>query len=503
MTVGERASQAWSSRTAFLLAAIGGAVGLGNLWRFPYVAGEYGGGAFVLVYLAFVFLLGAPLMAAEMLLGRRGHRSAVNSMAALVRDENASGIWKTIGWISVLVPFLGLSYYAVVAAWAIDYLAVAGGNGFSGFDGETSGRVFGERIDRPVYQSALHLLFIVMTVVVIARGVNKGIERATKVLMPLLFVVIVVLVFYGAIAGDFAAAARFLFNPDFAALTGEAILVALGQALFSLAVGVGLMITYAAYMPKEFPIRTSCTVICIGDTLAALLAGFAIFPIVFASGLDPAEGPGLIFVTLPVAFGNMPAGHLIGTLFFLLLLFAAYTSSIGMLEPIVSWLEDRRPGTRVSMAVVSGLIIWVLGLRLGVLVQFLGRLLSARFPRYRTQYLQPHGLRRGERIHPGQCLDDRAVCGLGAEQQDGGRGIRAGYRWLASLLAVCESLPDAAGANNCTHRPARLDQLSEIAAHLVGICGLIFAESRQISRSIEAPTRGRSEHVERDEVGTD
>ena len=352
----------WSSRPAFLLATIGGAVGLGNLWRFPYVAGEYGGGGFVLVYLAFVFLLGVPLMAGEMLLGRRGHRSPVNSIAALVRSENAPVFWRAIGWLSILVPFIGLSYYALVAAWAIDYLTLAGANGFRGFDGVSSQNVFAARIDAPAYQASLHGLFVAMTVWVVANGVNKGIERASKLLMPALFAVILILVAYGAVRGDFVAAARFLFNADFGALTGESFLVALGQALFSLGIGVGLMITYSAYMPRDYSLRTSATVICVGDTLAALLAGFAIFPIVFASGLDPAEGPGLIFVTLPIAFGGMAGGHIVGTLFFILLLFAAYTSAIGMLEPVVAWLEERRPGRRKQMAVIAGSAVWLLGL---------------------------------------------------------------------------------------------------------------------------------------------
>ena len=362
MTDVGKTSNAWSSRPAFLLAAIGGAVGLGNLWRFPYVAGEYGGGAFVLMYLAFVFLLGVPLMAGEMLLGRRGHRSPVNSIAALVSEENAKPFWRAIGWISLAVPFIGLSYYAVVAAWAIDYFAMASTNSFSGFDGTASGNTFGLRSDQTVYQASLHAFFVAMTVFIVANGVNKGIERASRILMPALFAVMIILVIYGMVAGDFAAAARFLFNPDFSALSQEAFLVALGQALFSLGIGVGLMITYSAYMPREFPLRSSVTVICIGDTLAALLAGFAIFPIVFAASLDPAEGPGLIFVTLPVAFGNMAGGHIIGTLFFVLLLFAAFTSAIGMLEPVVAWLEEKYPGQRRKMAMIAGFAIWVLGL---------------------------------------------------------------------------------------------------------------------------------------------
>jgi NSS family neurotransmitter:Na+ symporter len=358
----EETTNSWSSRPAFLLAAIGGAVGLGNLWRFPYIAGEYGGGGFVLIYLGFVLLLGVPLMAGEMMLGRRGHRSPVNAIAELVRAENANIFWRSIGWMSLLVPFIGLSYYAVVAAWAIDYLALAANNAFSGFDAATSQNTFAMRIDRPIYQAALHGLFVALTVWVVARGVNKGIEQASKILMPALFGVIIVIVIYGIVSADFAAAARFLFNPDFSAVTGESFLVALGQALFSLGIGVGLMITYASYMPRNYSLRASATIVCVGDTVAAILAGFAIFPIVFASGLDPAEGPGLIFVTLPIAFGNMAGGHIIGTLFFILLLFAAYTSAIGMLEPVVAWLEECNPGRRKKMAVMAGAAVWIFGL---------------------------------------------------------------------------------------------------------------------------------------------
>ena len=362
MTITNESRPVWSSRSAFLMASIGGAVGLGNLWRFPYIAGENGGGGFVLIYLGFVFLLGLPIMAGELLLGRRGHHSPVNSIAHLVRQENASSFWQAIGWLSLLVPVIGLSYYAVVAAWSLDYLSLAFTDSFQGFNAASSQDVFGERVDKPVYQAALHGTFIAMTIWVVARGVNDGIERATKFLMPALYGVILILVGYGAIAGDFGAAVEFLFKPDFSAITGQSVLIALGQALFSLAIGVGMLITYSAYMPPDFSLRQSATVICIGDTLAALLAGLAIFPIVFASGLNPGEGPGLIFVTLPIAFGNMPGGQVFGTLFFVLLLFAAYTTALGMLEPIVAWLEEHFPGKRKQLALISGFAIWVLGL---------------------------------------------------------------------------------------------------------------------------------------------
>lgn len=344
------------------MATVGGAVGLGNLWRFPFITGENGGGGFVLVYLAFVFLIGLPVLAGEMMLGRRGQKSAINAINDIVTAEGASPLWRAVGIGSILVPFIALTYYAVVAAWALDYLGLAAINAFDNFDADRSGSTFGERINRPVFQALLHGTVIAATAWAIARGVNDGIERLSRILMPSLFVMVLVLVGYGMVAGDFRAALAFLFTPDFSAVDLRAMLIALGQALFSVGIGAGLMITYASYMPRSFSVRESATVICIGDTLVALLAGLAIFPIVFANGLDAAEGPGLIFVTLPVAFGNMPGGHLFGTVFFLLLLFAAFSTALAMLEPTVAWLEERYPGGRRKMTWLTALITWLLGL---------------------------------------------------------------------------------------------------------------------------------------------
>lgn len=352
----------WSTRPAFLLATIGGAVGLGNLWRFPYIAGDNGGSGFVLIYLGFVIVLGLPLMAGEFILGRRGQGSAVQTMSRLIKSENAGPLWRAIGLLSLLVPFLGLSYYAVVAGWSLDYFAMALINAFDGFDATASQNTFGDRIGQPLLQAALHGSFIALTVWVIALGVNNGIERMSRILMPALFAVILILVAYGILKADFAAAVEFLFKPDFSNVTGQSVLIAMGQAFFSLAIGTGVLITYSAYMPEDFPVRSSAAAICFGDTLAALLAGLAIFPIVFASGLDPGEGPGLIFITLPIAFGNMPGGNIIGPLFFLLLIFAAYTSALGMLEPVVAWLEEKWPGKRKLMAVYAGTAMWLFGL---------------------------------------------------------------------------------------------------------------------------------------------
>ncbi len=352
----------WSSRPAFLLATIGAAVGLGNLWRFPYITGENGGGGFVLLYLGFVLLMGLPLVAGEMMLGRRGHRSAVATMAELVRAENARPFWKVIGWLSLIIPIVGLSYYAVVAAWTLDYLWLALDNAFTGLNAGSSQAVFNDRTSQPMRQALLHGAFMALTVYIIARGVNSGIERISKFMMPALFGILLLLVFYGLFQGSFSEAVEFLFAPDFGEITGRSVLIALGQALFSLAIGVGVLITYSAYMPRGFSIQGSALVICLGDTLVAVLAGLAIFPIVFGNNLDPGEGPSLIFITLPVAFGNMPGGQVIGALFFLLLFFAAYTTALGMLEPMVSWLSERAGGKRPLLTVLTGFATWLLGI---------------------------------------------------------------------------------------------------------------------------------------------
>jgi NSS family neurotransmitter:Na+ symporter len=353
--------EVWTSRTAFMMATIGAAVGLGNLWRFPYIAGANGGAGFVLVYLGCVFLLGLPVMLAEMVIGRRGQQSAVGTMKTLVERRGRSPFWKVIGWFSLAVPFVGLSYYAVVAAWSLDYLSLAVTGAFEGLTGETSAARFETQIGQPLRQLFLHAAFIGMSVWVVANGLHGGIERIAKIVMPALFAILLFLVGYNIFRADFGQAFAFLFTPDFSKLDMQAILMALGQALFSISIGVGVLITYSAYLPKDFSLTQSAAIICIGDTGVALLAGLAIFPVVFQYGLSAGEGPGLIFVTLPIGFGQMPGGTIIGALFFLLLFFAAYTTAIGMLEPVVAWLEEHRGFKRRTMAVLTGIATWVLG----------------------------------------------------------------------------------------------------------------------------------------------
>ncbi len=351
----------WSSKPAFLLATVGAAVGLGNLWRFPFVAGENGGGAFVLVYLACVLLLGIPIMMAELAIGRRGGRSPLSTMRKLSTDEGASRRWQVIGWLSIGIPLIGLSYYSVVAGWAIDYVAKAAMNSFHGFDGNQSEQTFNRLLASPINLVLLHTLFIGGAVFVVSRGIHGGIERISKIMMPTLFLLLIIMVINSVVAADIEAGLKFLFAPDFSKLTPATLVIALGQAFFSVAIGVGVLMTYGSYMPKNYSLSTSAATIALADTCVAMLAGLAIFPVVFQYGLNPGGGPGLIFVTLPVAFGQMPGGHILGFLFFVLLFFAAFSTAIGMLEPIVSWFSDRGM-SRPKMAVVSGATAWFMGL---------------------------------------------------------------------------------------------------------------------------------------------
>ncbi len=355
----------WSSRFAFVLAATGSAVGLGNVWRFPYTAGEYGGGAFVLVYLLCVAAIGIPIMMAEIMLGRRGRQSPINTMRALAKQEGASGAWQLLGWMGIVAGFLILSFYSVIAGWTMAYVVRAGAGQFDGIDGEAASAIFNALIADPERLLAWHTIFMVLCVVVVARGVASGLEKAVRFLMPALFVLLIVMVIYAAQTGDFAGGMAYLFKPDFAELgahAGEAVLSAMGQAFFSLSLGMGAIMIYGSYLNSQASIGQNAVIIAVMDTMVALLAGLAIFPIVLANGLEPGSGPGLIFQTLPIAFGQMPGGAFFGVLFFVLLVFAAWTSAISLLEPMVAWLVENLGFSRVRAATLAGVAVWLLGI---------------------------------------------------------------------------------------------------------------------------------------------
>lgn len=354
--------ESWSSERAFLLATIGAAVGLGNLWRFPFMAGQNGGGAFVLMYIGFVIFLSVPIMFAELAMGRRGHGSAIRSMRKLTIEAASGPSWLLIGWLSIVIPLLGLSFYSVVAGWSLDYILRAGMDAFAGFSGAESDNAFNELLASPWRLLIMHTIFLAASVWVVARGVGSGIEMMAKFMMPGLFAILVILALNSVFYADIEAGLTFLFEPDFAKITPSVVFMALGQAFFSVAIGVGVMITYGAYVPSNISLPNAALTIALADTAVAVLAGIVIFPLVFSHNLDPAGGPGLIFVTLPVAFGNMPGGHIVGLLFFILLAFAAFSSVLGMLEPAVSWLEEQKGFSRPKMAILTGLFGWVLGI---------------------------------------------------------------------------------------------------------------------------------------------
>jgi neurotransmitter:Na+ symporter, NSS family len=351
----------WSSRLAFIFAAVGGAVGFANFWRFPFLVGENGGGIFVLVYIFWVAVLGIPIIIAELVLGRRGHGSPLASMRKLVREENSSHAWKLIGWFSIIIPFLALTFYSVIASWSLEYFSAAALNHFANYDAAKSTGAFERLLASPVRMFLWHSLFMAVTVTIVAFGVQRGLETAVKIMIPALLVILIALVIFAAFKGDFIAGFQFMFYPDISKLTLGIVFLALGQAFFSLSVGGGYLMTYSAYLPDTVSLPWASVSIGVIDLLIALLAGLAIFPIVFAFGLEVSSGPGLMFVTLPVAFGNMPGGVIVGSLFFLLLAFAAFTSTISMLEPAVAWIQENPKFSRVKASLGLGIVAWILG----------------------------------------------------------------------------------------------------------------------------------------------
>ena len=351
----------WSSGTTFILAAVGAAVGLGNIWKFPYVVGVSGGGAFVLVYILCVVLIAVPILIGEILIGRLGGKSPPVAMAEVAADSGRSRAWSIVGWMGVITGYLIATFYTVIAGWTLAYIFKA----LTGFSGAAAGDVagqFDELLASPGTLMIWATIFMFFTLFIVARGLHGGIEKAVKFLMPSLFVMLLVMIGYAAIAGDFGAGLSFLFSADFSKIDAPAVLSAIGQAFFSIGVAMGLMMAYGSYVPKSVSLTKASVIIAVADTVVAILAGLMIFPIVFANGLDPAEGPGLIFKTLPTAFADMPGGSIFGALFFLLLAFAAITSNISIIEPIVAYGRDRWGWSRIKGCTVFGIIAWLIGM---------------------------------------------------------------------------------------------------------------------------------------------
>lgn len=354
--------QQWSSNIKFLMAAVGAAVGLANVWRFPYIAGTNGGGAFVLLYILCALSIVVPILIAEIMIGRRGKTGFIGSMLVLSRESGLDSRWRFVGWMGTTALLLILSLYFVVAGWTLDYIVSAASGTFQGLEREGSEALFDGLMSSPWRMILWQTLFIISTAVIASVGLKRGVEKAIGALMPLLLVSLLVLLVYGMFAGDFGKSLRFMFELNFSAITGEVVMVAAGQAFFSIGIGLGVMLTYGSYLPKEAPIPYNASVIVFADTLVAIIAGLAVFSIVFAFGLAPDSGPNLIYVTLPIAFGQMPLGSLFGTIFFVLLFSAAITTTIGGYEVLAKWLYDYKGIDRKRSTVFISIAIWLLGL---------------------------------------------------------------------------------------------------------------------------------------------
>jgi len=357
----------WTGHVGFVLAAAGSAIGLGNIWMFPYRTGQNGGAAFVLVYLAAVIAVGVPLLMAEVLIGRTTRRNPVGAF----RELRPGSPWLLVGALGVITGFVILSYYGVVAGWVADYTWRMATGGLATLETAGMQESFEALVGDPVRQVAWQAGFMVATILVVSRGVEGGIELASKVLMPLLFAFILVLLGYSLTSAGAKQGLEFLFSPRFGELGWDGVLAALGQAFFSLSLGMGAMITYGSYLEDDRGLIGPAFMIAGMDTLLAILAGLVIFPLVFSFGLEPGAGPGLIFVTLPKVFTLMPGSAFLATLFFALVLFAALTSAISLLEVVVAFLVDEGGVGRSAASWGAGGIIFALGIPSAVFPGFL------------------------------------------------------------------------------------------------------------------------------------
>jgi NSS family neurotransmitter:Na+ symporter len=352
----------WSSNLLFLIIAIGTEAGIANVWKFSYLAGENGGGLFVALYFIALVVVAIPALMAEMLIGRHGGKSVVGTMNVLVARDGIGPFWKTFGIMSTLAVFLILSYYCVICGWMLNYFIFGLHGGFKGMNALGADATYHHMLADPAVMLLYSGAILAITALVVARGVNKGIERVSGVLTPLRLAILVLLLIYSICFADIGRAFRFLFTVDWTRLTPGVVVTAAGQAFFSLGIGVGVMLTMGAYMKAEYSIPRAVFTVAFAQGLVALVAGLSIFPLVFTYGLAPTQGPGLIFVTLPVAFGQMPYGQLFGTGLFLTLSFAAITATTVILETVVSVLTEYTHLPRQMVAYASAGLIWLAGI---------------------------------------------------------------------------------------------------------------------------------------------
>ena len=348
----------WIGKWTFILAATGSAVGLGNIWGFPYKAGTNGGGAFVLIYLLCIVMIGVPIMISEIIIGRRAGNSPINAMKRTALDSNSSSLWQFVGWSGITAGVLILSFYSVIAGICLNYIFIAA----SSNEFLSSSEQFGSVIESPANLLFWHSVFMLLTFLIVSAGVKNGIGRMVKILMPMLGALLIFMVIYAIFNGAFIKALNFLFAPDFSSVTSETFLSAMGQAFFSLSLGMGSIMAYGAYMPKDQKVVPTSFTVASLDTLVAVLAGLAIFPIIFAFNLEPNSGPGLVFVSMLSAFNQMQFGQLIGPIFFILLSIAALSSSISLLEPGVAFLSEEGYLSRKNSALAISLFAWSLGI---------------------------------------------------------------------------------------------------------------------------------------------
>lgn len=347
----------FGSKLGVLAAAAGSAVGLGNIWKFPYEAGQNGGAAFLFVYIGFIIAIGVPVMLAEFLVGRRAQANPFGAFKKLAPKS----LWYLVGVMGVAVAFMIMAFYGSVAGWTLEYIYRAAVDGFAGKSTEEFNSSFNSFISHPYRPVIWQLLFMVMSGFIVLSGVKNGIEKYSKILMPILLVLIIVMTIRSVTLPGASEGLKFIFQPDFSKLNGKAILSALGQAFFSLSLGMGTLITYGSYIQKKENLPSMAASVALADTLIAVLAGVAIFPAVFAFQIDPAAGPGLVFVTLPNVFQQMPGGYFFGLLFFLLLTVAALTSAISLLEVVVSYFGEELNIGRKKATIIAVSIISVLG----------------------------------------------------------------------------------------------------------------------------------------------
>tara|TARA_A100001015_G_scaffold22252_1_gene25293 strand:+ start:986 stop:2335 length:1350 start_codon:yes stop_codon:yes gene_type:complete len=352
----------WSSKWAFIFAATGAAVGLGNIWRFPYLMGSNGGSAFLVLYIIFLCILGLPILMSEILIGRHARQNSIDAMSSLAVAHRHSPSWKWVSIWGALALIIVLSFYSVVSGWSIAYLWHSISVGFQHTTQTQATHTWQKLISNPWQLLLWHTIFMSLTIGVIILGVEKGLERATKFMMPALYLILFILVAVAAHVGHFSKAWHYLFQFDTHAITVKTAVSALGQAFFTLAIGAGAMLTYGAYAPQKTSIPFTVSVVAVFDVLVALLSGLAIFPLVFAFHLPISSGPNLMFVTLPLAFSHVALGNVIAMLFFLLLLFAAWTSSINLAEPLVLVLMQKMGLSRSKAAKIIGFIAWTIGI---------------------------------------------------------------------------------------------------------------------------------------------